>query len=590
MPPMPLPPMPTEQSTELPLGQVAIAPDAGRIGRAFGTGATWMMSATILIKVLGIGSQIALGKLLTREDFGLYAIAVAVCKLITICQDGGVRDLLVQKKPEEYPSLSGRIFWFAMVFNTAVALLIGGLAWPVAHLWYHEDRLVPMFIVLAIAVPLGTPGSILQAKLRLDFKFAATSWIVIASGIIRQIGAVSLALAACGTMSFVIPAVLAAITETLMGWWLAKDSPWKRSPEFGTWMNLYKEAEWLIYGSIANLLIDRGPYLVMQPLLRWGGVAVVTATGVTGDYFWAFEISAQLAALLSSNMQLVLTPVMARLKDDIPRLRAATMRTMSGLMMIGSFASLAMAVMMDPLEGFVFNGKWAAATPVVAIFGLFSPFKLLYGLTTAVQVGTGKFKAWCLLSFAEGIVFTVAGGAVAFVAAKGWFPNVITVDAVSLACVTGGTLAVARIWATVWVMHQVGARRRAVLVEMTWPWLLAVLSGAIAYSLDNWLSLAGLIQRHWNDKKTVCEITIAASSGFAGWFATLVHRFGLSAGADARIIEGARFLILGATITIAFATLARVLMPDVLWEACRVLPGPLGRMGQKLLRLAPAKE
>lgn len=586
MSPVPIPPEPT---TELPLGQVVATPDTGKIGRAFGAGATWMMSATILIKFLGFGSQIALGKLLTREDFGLYAIAVAACKLITICQDGGVRDLLVQKKPDEYLRLSGRIFWFAMAFNTGVALLIGALAWPLAHMWYDEPRLVPMFIVLAIAVPLGTPGSILQAKLRLDFKFASTSWIVLVSGVIRQIGAVSLALAACGAMSFVWPAVLAAFTETVMGWWLSRDTPWKRRAEFGTWKDLYKEAKWLIYGSVANLLIDRGPYLVMQPMLRWGGVPVAMATAVTGDYFWAFEISAQLAALLSSNMQLVLTPVMSRLKNDIPRLRVATMRTMSGLMMIGSFASLSMAVMMDPLEGFVFNGKWAAATPVVAIFGIFSPFKLLYGLTTAVQVGTGKFKAWCLLSFAEGIAFTAAGGIVALVAAMQWFPGLITVDAVSLAWVSGGTLAVARIWATVWVMHQIGAKRRAVLIEMIWPWLLAVLSGAIAYSLDNWLGLDKLILRTWNADRTVCEITINQLGGFAGQFAAFVQSYGLGAPAASRVIEAARFFILGSSITISFAVLARVLMPDMLREACRVAPGPLGRIGLRVLRLSADK-
>ncbi|MEK6701844.1 MAG: oligosaccharide flippase family protein [Planctomycetota bacterium] len=561
----------------------------GKMGRAAGSGAAWMMSATVFTKILTFVAQIVLGSLLTRDDFGLFAMAVATTKFVTICQDGGVRDLLVQRGLGDYEKFSGRVFWFAMCFNLVVATLVAAVAWPVANLWFKDDRLVNLLLVLALSVPLGTPGAVLNSKLRLDFNFAATSWVMILSGVVRQVGTVSLALAACGSMSFVVPAVLAAIVESAASWWFSRDTPWKRAPEFGTWIDLFKQAKWLIFGSVANLLIDRGPYLVMQPFLVLGGVNVALATGVLGEYFWAFEVTAQLGVLLSYNMQLVLMPVLSRFKDDIPRLRDATIRSMSGLMMMGSFSSLAMAVMMDPLEGLIFNGKWANATPAVAVFGLFFPFRILYGLTTAVQLAMNQSRTWCLLSFAEGIAFTLAGAVVAIVAAKGWMGTLVGVDAASLAWATGGTLAIVRIFATLWVMRQIGARRRAVLVEMIWPWLLAVLSAAIAHSLDAWLNLEGLVTRRWDVEKAVCEITIGNSDGFAGWFVAIVQGWGLNARADAAIIEGTRLVLLGLTITIAFGVLARVLMPDMLREACRVAPGPFGRLGRRFLRLARDK-
>lgn len=552
---------------------------------AVSSGAAWMISGTLLTKGATFLAQVVCGKILSDEDFGLVALAVAASKILTICQDGGVRDLLVQSKPDQYDRLAGRVFWFAFAFNMSVALLIAGAAYPLSVWFYHQPELIPMFLVLALAVPFGTPGAVLQARLRLDLRFRAVSGLGMTSALLRQASTICFAMLGLGAMSFIIPALVCAAVESLLAWWLTRDSIWKRPADRHTWMDLYRQTKWLIFGSVANLLIDRGPYLVMQPVLIAGGTAVRLATATTGNYFWAYEMTGQIGVLLSYNMQLVLTPVLARLKDDVVRMGRSTLKTMSGLMMVGSLASLGLAVVMDPLEKLVFNGKWAAATPAVAVFGIFFPFRILYGLSTAVMVARGHTKAWCITSFIEGLAFTLAAAVAATIASGHLLGSYVEVSAGSMAWITGATLATARVLITVWTLRGLHATVRESLVEMFWPWILAMLAAGSAWLLDQNLQLDSTVTRVWDADFKNLTLAVIPGAGAAESLRAAVAGFGLGDKGTARLIELVRFFLTGSTCTLVFTFLARLFMGDVLREGLRVLPGPARKLGYRVLLL-----
>lgn len=550
---------------------------------AVSSGAVWMISGTFVTKLATFVAQIVCGKLLTDDDLGLVAMAVAASKLLTICQDGGVRDLLVQSKPEEYHKLAGRVFWFAATFNMTVALLIAALAYPLSVWYYQRPELIPMLLMMAAAVPLGTPGAVLQAKLRVDLRFRGLSWLNLLSALLRQGSTISFAMMGLGAKSFILPQVLCSVAESLIAWWLTRDSIWMRPAEVAWWVQLFQRTKWLIFGSVANLLIDRGPYLVMQPVLAAGGATIDLATRTTGDYFWAYEMTGQVGVLLSYNMQLVLTPVLARLKDDVVRMARATLRAMSGLMMVGSLASLGLAVVMDPMERMIFDGKWASATPAVAVFGIFFPFRILYGLSTAVLVARGHTKAWCVTSFVEGIAFTLAAVAAGVMASHHAFGGLVEVSAGSMAWITGGTLAACRIIITLWTLRGMGAGLRESLEEMIWPWLLAMLAAGIAWLVDHNLVLWSVIDRAWDPDFKNLTVTLIPGTGPAETLRAWVESLHVSPHTGARLIEAVRFVLVGSVCTLSFFGLARLFMGDVLREGLRVLPGPARKLGYRVL-------
>lgn len=578
------PPPPNPKETPDRASAAAAAPSkAGSMHSAVSSGAVWMISGTFVTKLATFIAQVVCGKLLTDDDLGLVAMAVAASKLLTICQDGGVRDLLVQSKPEDYEKLAGRVFWFAGAFNMSVALLIAALSYPLSVWYYHRPELIPMLLMMAVSVPLGTPGAVLQAKLRVDLRFRGLSWLNLLSALLRQGSTICFAMVGLGARSFILPQVLCSAAESVIAWWLTRDSIWRRPAEPSRWWELYQKTKWLIFGSVANLLIDRGPYLVMQPVLVAGGATVDLATRTTGDYFWAYEMTGQVGVLLSYNMQLVLTPVLARLKDDLGRMAQATLRAMAGLMMVGSLASLGLAVVMDPMEKLIFDGKWASATPAVAVFGIFFPFRILYGLSTAVLVARGHTKAWCVTSFMEGIAFTLAAVAAGAMASNHAFGGLVEVSAGSMAWITGGTLATCRIIITVWTLRGMGAGLRESISEMIWPWLLAMLAAGIAWLIDQNLMLDSTIVRQWDPEFKHLDIALAPGTGAAEALRVWVESLHRSPHGSARLIEAVRFVLAGSVCTLSFFGLARLFMGDVLREGLRVLPGPARKLGYRVL-------
>lgn len=534
------------------------------LGHVAASGAAWMMISTILSKGATFVAQVLLGWWLTKEDFGMFATATAVAKLMAICQDAGARDLLVQRPAREYPELSGRVFWFAMAFNTGTGALILLAAWPLAHFFFKNDQISHLLFVMALGLPLMTPASILYCKLRLDFRFRSSSMVLTSSGLLRQLSTVLLAGVGVGVMSFAWPVVICAAFESATLWYLTKDAPWKRPAELKTWPALVGRTKWLIFGAVANMFLDQGPYLLLGPVLsrRFGETL---AYNVTGLYFWAFQMTAQLGVLLSWNMQMVLTPIFARLNGDPKRQLRTALRSMSGLMMIGSVASLEMAVVMDPTEKLLFSGKWAGATPAVAVFGICFPFRILYGLTAALLIATGRTKAWCVTAFIEGLAFTLAAGAAAL----------YTSDATALAWWSGGALALSRFITTVWVFRSLGADLRDTLVEMLWPWMLACLGAYCAWSVEDFLNLESVVHRTREvlaDGETRFGVEILDGFGVAGWFGHAIQSFGLNAVNTARVIELARFGISGTLCALTFILLSRMLMGDVVRDTVRLLP------------------
>ena len=61
-------------------------------------GAAWMTVQTILTKVLSLGSQLILARLLLEEDFGLYGLALTVYSFAAMIHQAGIQEVLIHRQ------------------------------------------------------------------------------------------------------------------------------------------------------------------------------------------------------------------------------------------------------------------------------------------------------------------------------------------------------------------------------------------------------------------------------------------------------------------------------------------------------------
>lgn len=523
--------------------------DEASLGRSVGGGMAWTIFGTFGGKFATLVAQVLLGWWLRPEDFGLFATAAGLTGVVMLLRDGGAYNLLIQRGPAEYRSLSGPLFWLALTLNILSAGIMIALAFPLAFYVYRDTALIPLLITTAISVPLMTPATILNARIRMDLRFKTLAQIQIISAIVRQASMVLLAKLGFGAMSFAIPFVVVSVFDSVAAYIVTRDKPWARAAEIRRWPSLFRQAIWVIVSVLANLSLDMGPYVVMAPALAMG-VAKATAKETVGYFYFGFQITAQTSVFLAVAVQNVLFPVLQRLNDNADRQRDAVLRSLRALMLLATITCLGLAVTMDPLELIAWGGKWQPAVQAIAILGIFYAWRITFGLTNALLQAQGRFKRLSLLTAIEGLGLTLAT-AIACIAYG-------TVE--SIAWASGGWLMFIRLVVTAHVLAQFGVGTLGTFRALIPSWTLGLFAAAITWLLDQAVAPAAALVK-----------AVAALNHAPTW-----------APVAAQIV---RFFILGITIVVVFSLLTRFILKGQLRDTIAVLPGRIRDPISRILRL-----
>ncbi len=556
---------------------------APAMGRTVGGGISWIVVSTILSKLFTSVAQVALGWLLTHEEFGMYAKATAAFGILSLLRDGGASTILVQRGAREHALVSGTLFWMAMAFSAVSATGLAAISWPLSVYWYQQPAITKLILILAISMPMGVPGFMVLCKLRMDLRFAEYSkqqtWSALVrqvstilfagAGLLAQLVGVVLMLAwlglgapaegmgavwhdaatwaiswgGLGAMSLVLPILVIALFDFVTGYRLTRDRPWERPANPRTWRSYWSQGKWVVFGTMGNVFLDWGPFFVM------GRMMTEAATGV---FFFAFQITAQIGVLLGWGMQQILLPVLSMLDNEPVRQRQAMVRALHAMMLVGSFCCVGLAVVIDPIEDLVWRGKWRESVLPVVVLGMAFPWRITFGLTSAVLQAQGRYKRLSALTWAEGLGLM---GVTAAACTQDPSP-------LNVALWTGGWLFVARFAITAYVLRHSGARKREVLEAVFPAWLLSLIAAGVAL---------------WADGSLALKPTLVGTAG---------HLLGANhPGVALTVGQLARAAALGLICTLVFALLTRVMLAHQLRDALGVAPAKIRGPMQRLLRL-----
>jgi O-antigen/teichoic acid export membrane protein len=394
--------MQSESPASPPLSSAAVPPsnpDAGdpppreSMGKAVSSGFSWLTFSMLAGRVFGLIAQYFLGNWLSDDEFGVYFIAISISALVKVFQDGGVPQVLIQRGADDFDRLAGAGFWLSF----ASGLLVGGLlavAAPALAYYYEMPELTPLVWVIAAALPLGAPGAMLRAKLRLDLRFQAFAMIVLGWFAIRHFGSIGLALLGLGAMSMVLPLLVNVFFEWIAGYWTTRMAPWTRPPQFHEWPGILRDSAWVIVTSVFRGLSRTGDYLVLGFLV---------AQGTLGKYGFGYLITTQVVEMLAANLRHIMFPVLSRIAESPERQRRAIIKTTRMLVLAAAPVSLGLAVTIRPIEMLFYNGKWAEAVPLMQILAVAAPIRMFSDILSAALSSKGEFNTTARLTLLEAI-------------------------------------------------------------------------------------------------------------------------------------------------------------------------------------------
>ncbi|MBI5316139.1 MAG: oligosaccharide flippase family protein [Nitrospirae bacterium] len=373
----------------------------------------WSLLGAAISKGASFGAQLVLGWLLSKEDFALYAITISWSTVVMALRNGGTQRLLIQKGAQ-YADLAAIYLKIALIFNL-VGFMLLAIAAPFLSSFYQSPPLTQMVWILALTLPLGSASMIFQAKLSSSLEFAKIAKLAMSSAALRYTAMVGFALAGFGPISFVLPMILVAVFETGLGWYWAGGLPASQALTWPIIRGILRDARWIMLTALAGALALNGDYLA---------ISLLQSKEVLGVYFFGFQLSLALVALITSSLDAVLLPSFSLLSGNSVRQEAIFHRGVR-LMTIGAtFACFALLIGAEPLIHYLWAGKWDSAIPVVQLLSLTMPVRLIIPICRSILEARGEWRVVSLLFMSDGIGIIVAG------AVGAWWGSLFSIAAV----------------------------------------------------------------------------------------------------------------------------------------------------------------
>jgi O-antigen/teichoic acid export membrane protein len=349
-------------------------------------------------KGLSLLSQFALAWILSKEEFGEYAIAIAIATAFQALRHGGTQSILIQKG-NDYPSAISAVSKVAALFNLACAVLmfIAGVLFSQV---YDSPTLVWLLGICSISVIVHMPVAISRPVVSVHLQYRAISRIDLVSMGIRHIGMVLLALAGAGIYSFFLPLIFLSVYESIAFQKIMRScaNPLPANQEIVGFREVLAESRWLIIASFGVAMISSAPNMI---------IGFFETRSNTGVFFFAFMMATNIYALIDSNLRIVVMPVMSHLASHEERQVFALRKAMRLICLVSSFLASTIAILSPFIVSVLWSGKWDDSIIFLQAFLFMLPFLSIAGVIYNYLASVAKWRLRAKLLMLEAIFLAI---------------------------------------------------------------------------------------------------------------------------------------------------------------------------------------
>ena len=346
----------------------------------------WSVLEAGMSGLLSFLSTCIVARLIGPSELGLGAALVATHVLLWVTVNGLFADALVQRGVSD-PAVFAGAFWASGAAGSMAAVLQVIAAWLMG-VWFHDARLLPMGVLLALPLPLVGAAGAVQGELTLRRAYRALALRTIAgqsAGLLAGITAASLQ---AGAWAPVLQQ--GVISAAGAGVLLLHTTP-HNAPHWTASRSLLRVGLPLT----ASTLVLAGRYRLFAVLI--GGTA---GPAVLGQLHMAFRLVDTVRELASTAQWRLMLPILAERQHDPAALRESCDR----LLALSSRAMLpvcgAMALTLPALIGWLLGPAWApSAQAVQPLIGLMVVLSLMFPSGVAV-IARGEVRPALLANVA----------------------------------------------------------------------------------------------------------------------------------------------------------------------------------------------
>lgn len=370
---------------------VSMSENAPSLRSLAARGAAWSGVSTIVLRLGGLLVGIVLARILSPEEFGVYAVALTVqAILISVADLGLSADLIRRDDPERIAPTVATLGLTSGAVMTAITIASSGV---IAEL-LGAPAAAPAISVLAVTLVLAGATVVPFAMLQRRFQQRELFYVGVADFVVSTTVTLALVAVGLGPLGLAIGRVAAQSVSTVMQFLLARVKP------------RFRVDRTVVGPVLAFGLPIAAANLLSWALLNIDNIVLARVAGVTalGYYVLAFNISSWPMSALSQVVRSISLPYFSRTGSSSEGLATVSAIAWAAALPAGGV----LAALSVPLIEVVYGTKWLPAAPVLAALGLYGSLRVLFDIFAGYLYARGRSRPVLWIQLIWLVVLAVA--------------------------------------------------------------------------------------------------------------------------------------------------------------------------------------
>ena len=376
--------------------RTAASSDASHdLNRSLVQGVAWTAGLKWLSQIFSWTSTLIVARLLTREDYGLVAMATVFLGLVMLVNEFGLGAAVIKRRDlseGEVAQVSGLCVIFGIV-----AFMVGAAAAVPLARFYDSPALVAVVLVLSTNFIITAFRTVPLALLQRDLKFRTVAINESVQAVVLAIAMVVFAALGFRYWTLVIGGLMSGLLSTVLAY--------VQRPHRIAWPHLAEIRPALTFGS--HVVGGRIGWYVYQnaDFLIAGKVLGQAALGA---YSLAWTIASIPVEKVSAMVGRVAPGFFSAVQEDFPAVRRYLTQLTAGLALITFPLAVGMALVAPEFVRVFLDAEWIPAIVPLQLLAVYASYRSIVTLIPHVAINVGLSAFSMRNSFLGAVVMPVA--------------------------------------------------------------------------------------------------------------------------------------------------------------------------------------
>lgn len=349
-------------------------------------GAVSQSVVVIILGSLGLAYFSVMSRLLTKEDFGYYAVITGITGILIEISSAGLGAAIIQKKSPDNQYVS-TAFSLSLLIGGTLSVLLFALSPLLSRLLVENQVLTMPLRIISITLLLTSLNSIGRANFIRQLQFFRYGMFEITAFTVSSLLGIYLAYVGWGVYAIIIAVVLNQLLMTIILYIISGFHP-----RFGIHVGYIREivsfGGWLTGSSIVRCLYSQFDKLITT---RWIPVAALGA--YNRPSYFVNEVGGKIFGIFDT----ILFPILSSIQEDKGKISSGFEKSFLLLIQMTLIMVFAMILASEFLMEIFFGHEWIELIPIFQILCAILIFDSFSRLTDCFYRSLGIVKKYFIV-------------------------------------------------------------------------------------------------------------------------------------------------------------------------------------------------